>query len=177
MAVNAKKKGNRGERQARDFWKGWTGLEFERVPQSGGLRWKKADNISGDLTCTEPNYIFPYSIEVKFPKEIKFEHLLYSVKSDIIKYWAQAVEDAVRSVKIPLLMMRYNGLPKGMFFIVMYGDYGRFMIDHGLRIPQPHMVLKSPNYLVIFTTNELAKLDYKKFYKIGRRWQKDRLNG
>ena len=56
--INVNRKGGSGERMAKKFFQEWTNWEFERVPRSGGLRWKKVDNITGDLICTEPNIAF-----------------------------------------------------------------------------------------------------------------------
>lgn len=53
--INSKKKGNRLELAVTQFMKEWTGYEFSRVPQSGGLRWKNRTSIAGDVICTDKN--------------------------------------------------------------------------------------------------------------------------
>lgn len=119
MSGNSKNKGNRGEREVCKFWKEWTNYEFSRTPASGGLRWKKADNISSDVICTDDKHSrkFPFSIESKFYKDIRFEHILLgNKKCKILEFWDQANNDSIRAGKLPVLMMRYNNMPKGEFF-------------------------------------------------------------
>lgn len=121
MAINSRKKGRRGEKKARLVLTKWTKLEFAGVPASGGLRWKKTDNITGDLVCTDPLHRFDFSIEVKNHREINFEHLLTpNINSSIKEFWKQCKMDAIRGKKIPLLMMRYDGIrPSDYFFLVI----------------------------------------------------------
>src|SRR5688572_26741286 len=130
MRINSRKKGANGEKLAISWLCSWTGMKFVRVPASGGLRWKNTTNSVGDIICDEPNYIFPLSIEVKFVRDINFEHLLYHRNSKnrkmprIQQFWQQALNDSKRGKKRPFLMMRYNGMPSNTFFIVMgYHDF------------------------------------------------------
>ena len=84
--VNSKQKGSRFERSICKFFQDWTGYEFSRVPASGGLRWKKTDNITSDITCSDPKHSrrFSLSVECKSYQEIKFEHLLLGNKLSIL---------------------------------------------------------------------------------------------
>ena len=54
--INSKKKGNRLELAVTQFMKEWTGYEFSRVPQSGGLRWQNRTSIAGDVICTDKKH-------------------------------------------------------------------------------------------------------------------------
>lgn len=153
--MNAKKKGSKGERMAVAFFREFTGMDFARTPGSGGLRWKKADNISGDIVCVEKNYIFPFGIEVKFYADLKFNHLLYNQKSKIRKFWEQCKTDADRAEKIPMLLMRYNGLPKNFFFVVMQK---KFFKDLDIKFPKPHLVFN--DFLILMTTEGLKKISW-----------------
>lgn len=119
MKVNSRKKGSRGEKKAIEVLTEWTGYPFHRVPQSGGLRWKTEFTV-GDLVCGDALHRFDFSIEAKNYREINFEHLLRdNVDSKIVEFWQQCKADAERGKKIPLLMMRYDMLPKGYFFTVI----------------------------------------------------------
>jgi hypothetical protein len=170
--MNSKKKGNKTERVAAAFMKDWSNWEFSRVPQSGGLRWKAADNIAGDILCTEPNKLFYFSIEVKGYNKIDFSHLLYDTKSDIDKFWQQATDDSIRAHKIPLLLMRYNGLPAGFFFVAMDKNFARHCFK---KLPfERYMYTKN---LFITTTAELAEFDFKTFNKAGKKWLSARATG
>lgn len=172
MAVNSKKKGNRFERYISKFFKDWTGYEFSRTPQSGGLRWKKADNISSDIVCTDPKHStrFPFSVECKFHHEIKFEHLIMGNKGcKISEFWNQVNSDAKRSHKLPLLIMRYNGMPSNEAFVCL---------DIRLDIPKDligdYMLVKHGNStILIFMLTALKKLDYRTLYKQARKLVKD----
>lgn len=171
--INARKKGQRGEKQAIAFLEDWTGMEFARTPASGGLRWGKAENISGDVVCIEKNYIFPLSIEVKFNKEINFEHLLYPKtvmgKKEFVpkikEFWIQTIRDARRAEKIPMLLMRYNGMPSGFFFVVMSATlFG--MLD--MQKLNPYLIYSKG--VIITNTIALSKIPWNTFEDIV--WQK-----
>lgn len=158
--INSRSKGRRGESMACDFFHEWSGMKFTRVPASGGLRWKNTANTTGDIIADEPNYIFPFSIEAKNMGDINFSHLLYDVDSDIIKFWKQCFEDSKRGNKIPMLLMRYNGLKGGMFFVVLQKS---FVESLGV-IFRPRLIYN--NGLVITNTNELKKIPFRLVEKI-----------
>lgn len=178
MPTNSKNKGNRFERAICKFFKDWSGYEFSRVPQSGGLRWKKTDNITSDVICTDDKHSrrFPFSIECKFHKEIKFEDILLDNKSKILEFWKQATSDAVRAKKIPLLIMRYNNMPSGDGFLVINDNLFRaigkpnwdtFTIRHA----------KTGYKLVVVMLHNIKSIPYQVFYKAGRTIKKELFNG
>src|SRR5690606_11936580 len=134
MAVNGKKKGSRNERMICKMLTEWSGLDFRRSPQSGGLRGHVTDYTVGDIVCTDRtmlNKVFPYSIECKSYAQIDFSKLIQIparanrknstefMKCEIDEFWAQCLSDAERGQKLPLLIMRYNALPKDFFFMVL----------------------------------------------------------
>ena len=157
--VNSRSKGRRGEVKAKEVLQKWTGMEFHRVPASGGLRWKKTDNITGDLICGHPTHRFDFSIEVKNYREINFEHLLMPQVKSIItnEFWPQCLKDADRGKKIPLLMMRYDGIrPGDFFFLVMrYLDFKFFKKYLDTTLPYFKY-----GKLVILNSNILFETDY-----------------
>ena len=169
MAINSKKKGNKTERVVASLFKDWSGWEFTRVPMSGGLQWRNRSQVSADIICAEEGIKWPYSVEVKGVKEINFEKLMYNAQSEIEKFWEQCVTDARRAEKIPLLFMRYNGLPKDFFFVVM-------RYSHVKGLPQldkirPRMLVQSPvtGTIAIFPSTELFKIKFINFYNQGKR--------
>jgi hypothetical protein len=163
--INSRKKGKRGEKIARIALKSWTNLEFAGVPASGGLRWKKAENISGDIVCTDALHRFDFSIEVKNYSDINFEHLLMpQVKSKIThEFWPQCVEDSIRAKKLPLLMMRYDGMKKEFFIIVI--RYSEFKKIKSLMPIAKHPYFKLGK-LIFMDSNLLFKTDYQQIKKI-----------
>lgn len=162
MAINARRKGAKNERIAAEFFKEWTGMDFRRTPGSGGLRGHVVDYTEGDLVCTQKNYIFPLCIEVKAYEELNFNHLLYDVGSKIKKFWKQTKESAKRAEKIPILLMRYNGLPRGFFFVVITSGF-----QHKLgEFFEPQ--LQYNGRLVITTTEALKKMSWENADRVAK---------
>lgn len=179
MAINSKNKGNRGEREVAKFMKEWTGYEFTRVPQSGGLRWKSRENIAGDIICSDPKHerYCRLSIEVKFPSEVAFEHLLLHTigksTDKVNHYWNQCSSDANAVNKVPILFIHRNGMKKGTFFVVLDS-----MVASKMIINQPDVIfdygimdyIKSTSKagvfgLTIMNSEDLKKFDYSKLHK------------
>lgn len=179
MAINQRKKGARGEMMGINFFEEWTNLSFKRSPASGGLRGHVVEYTVGDIVCVENNYIFPLSVEIKNVKGINFNHLLYDVKSDIIEYWNQCYKDSERSEKVPILLMRYNGLPKAFFFVVLeYKDYKALNLKLDTK-----MAIRSKGFDLLITTTDCLKTNkWKKFNKLAtklrkKKWRKVRQSG
>lgn len=172
--INSRAKGNRGERVAAEVFQKWTGKTFSKVPRSGGLHWKTANSI-GDIICTTEGHYFPFAIEVKNHKEIDFAQLLIpdlkGVK--ILEFWEQCSRDAERGKKIPLLLMRYDRLPKEFFFVVMTQEMAKLFHTelaltnsdlkslrfHDYKTDQPLMILQSTQFF---------KTDYKTIKAIAK---------
>jgi hypothetical protein len=167
---NGKKKGGKGERVACEFLKEWSGLDFRRTPQSGGLRGHVMDYTVGDIICTDDslrNKVFPLTIEVKNYKKIDFSTLLERsntrgktnkpVQCKVDEWWEQTESDGHRGEKIPILMMRFDNLPKNFFYVVIDRKHGKSLI-----IPKDRLVTKK---YIIFTSEELQKIPWSKFFK------------
>lgn len=177
MAVNSKSKGGRFERAISKWFTAWTGYEFNRVPASGGLRWKNAENISSDVTCTDSKHSrkFRFSIECKNYSDLNFEHVLLERKScKILKFWEQARRDAERAKKFPMLVMHYNGMPKGeAFVIVEHGVYTKCIQPFRKSMNKAQMAFhlnpKNPvgpgNCFYVFLLSDLKEIDYLEFNK------------
>lgn len=124
MAINSKKKGSKNERDVARLFKEWTGYDFARVPQSGGLNWHTS-NSTGDIICTDEKHAhkFKFTVECKFHEEINFAHLIdgtISKKTNkVIHFWEQAVKEGKTVNKVPLLFMRKNGMKRDMHFVAM----------------------------------------------------------
>lgn len=171
--MNSKKKGNKNERELAKWWKDWTGIEFSRVPSSGGLRWKKTDNITSDIICTDPHKSrnFKFNIETKFYKDINFEHLILKDNPKNIKiweFWNQAKDDGKKANRIPILFMRYNSMPRSTWFVVVelrilnivLKLLGKGVLEH------TYFVVESPvDRVGIISSNMLNKVNYRKLHK------------
>jgi len=171
MRKNSRNKGSRFERTIAKAWESWTGYKFSRTPGSGG--WAKAKDAMGDLICTDEKHSrrFPFSIECKNYQDIKFEHILLGLKScKIMSFWEQAKRDAKRANKIPILIMRYNSMPKGeAFFVIEAGAMDLFMITHYPEVSR--MEIKTPKVnLVVYMFKEIQRLvKYSDVFKYARK--------
>lgn len=120
--INSKMKGNANEREACKWLKLWTGEYFARVPSSGGLRWKNNSTVCGDVVCENEAFKFIFSVETKHLKTLHTNSTKLQVNSAIFTIWRQALADAERGKKIPILMLRKNGMPLGEYYIVFDVD-------------------------------------------------------
>lgn len=165
--ANGKAKGSKNERGVAKFWQNWSGLEFSRVPASGGLRWQKKDDISGDIICTDPRKSrrFPFSIECKFYKDINFEHLILgNKKQKIIEFWEQAKTDGERARRIPILFARYNGMPKMTWFVAMPIYLFEILKKLNFKFEGTYFIVSTPDEdFIICNSNELTRIDFNSF--------------
>lgn len=157
--INSRTKGSKNERELAKLFKTWTGKDFARTPSSGGLSWKSS-NSKGDIVCTAEGHYFPFCIEAKNHREINFEHLLYLSKPKIIEFWTQCFNDARKANKIPLLFMRYNGMPKNLHFVALeVATYNKLFVTKNIK---PTITWFSEKYnLVILPSTQLFKQPYK----------------
>jgi hypothetical protein len=118
--MNSRSKGARNERAIAKVLEKWTGKKFAKTPASGGLQWKTS-MTKGDVVCTTEGHYFPFCIEGKFYAKIDFAQLLTPglLNIDIIDWWIQCRRDSRKCNKVPMLLMRYNGLPKDFWFMVL----------------------------------------------------------
>ena len=177
MAVNSKSKGGRFERAISKWFTNWTGYEFNRVPASGGLRWKNAENITSDVACTDSKHSrkFRFSIECKSYQDLNFEHVLLEKKScKILKFWEQARTDAERAKKFPLLIMKYNGMSKGEAFVIVgYEVYVKCIQPYREQMSKAQMAFHlnpkekvgDGNVFYVFLLSDLKVIDYSEFNK------------
>lgn len=89
----------------------WWGVTFRRTPSSGA--WSKnsqrgsvADEFHGDIVAPYGSN-FPFSVECKSYESLELYKSLYGIP-ELFGWWEQCKEDADRSGKIPLLVMREN---------------------------------------------------------------------
>lgn len=157
--INSSKKGSKNERELAHAFEEWTGYKFSRVPMSGGLRWKRTLDTTGDLIVADTEHIheFPFSVETKFHSEVNFWKILRGQKSDILKFWEQAVDDAERGKKVPIVFFRFNGLPKQYWFCII--SYKLFRLIKSKLFFEFGFV-NYDNSIVIFESLYLFESDY-----------------
>lgn len=105
--INSRDKGSKFERKIAKMLSEGYGVEFHRTPLSGGLHWKEANGVSGDIV--PPDTInFPYNIECKnVETDWDFDKIIAGT-SKFWEFWEQASKDAKDSKKIPLLIFKKN---------------------------------------------------------------------
>lgn len=103
--VQSKEKGSRAEILVRDTLRKLTGLQFEKTPLSGALDARYG--LKADLYI--PNEKNRYAIEIKHYKD---DHISSKILTDkdpqLIKFWEQAVREAIESYKRPLLIFKFD---------------------------------------------------------------------
>lgn len=169
MAINSRKKGAKNERVVADLFTKWTGRKFAKTPASGGLQWQSSFS-KGDIVSTDEKFYFPFCIEAKFYEKIDFSHLLTpNIKNvDILKFWEQCNRDAEKCNKIPMLLMRYNGLPKDFYFTVINTQFFEFCIEPFWYKRQRALIYED---LSIIPSDWLFNIPYKKVRGIFNNYQ------
>lgn len=168
--ANGKAKGSKGERELSKWWSQWTGFDFTRVPSSGGLRWKgMVGATTGDIVCAHDIHSrrFQFSVECKTYKDINFEHyILGNKKSKLKGFWEQASDDAIRGNKVPILFMRYNGMAKNTYFVMMPLLVYNLLFPTLIKLDYPRFLVQGvDDGLVIMNSNDLLKFDYMQLHK------------
>jgi|TARA_A100001015_G_scaffold309079_1_gene407860 Holliday junction resolvase len=104
--VDSRAKGARGEYLVRDMLRERSGLQFERVPNSGALEYLK-----GDLYV--PNEKNRFCIEVKNYESSAFTDKIFTAQksSNLINWWKKVRQQAKGGNQEPLLFFKYNRSP------------------------------------------------------------------
>lgn len=163
MAVNRRQKGNRGEKMAASVIMKWTKKKFMRAETNNSIHMITADNSKGDIICKTEGHYWPFCTEVKFYEDLNFQHLLYLPNPKILDFWNQCTNDAKRCNKCPLLMMRYNGLPKDFFFVAIPLKIYYLYFAKALKRSITFQI--DALGIVIFTSSDLLKIPYKEIRK------------
>jgi len=170
---NSNAKGGKNERGVAKLLTRWTGFEFARVPQSGGLGWQNRMQITGDVIPTDPADMvtFPFSVEAKFYKEIDFEAPLLGNNVKWIDWWNQADRDAERAEKLPIVFMRRNLMPKDEHYIIVSLDtFDIFTGIDGFNNPYGYFIYNDD--IVILPSRDLLRAPYANIEKgLRRLWK------
>jgi len=174
---NSKTKGSRNERNVAKLMENWSGYEFARTPQSGGLHWKK-QHTTGDIVCIDEKHghRFSFSIECKFHESLDLLHLIDDTigkkSNKILSFWEQTTNDAWQAKRLPLLFMRRNGMKKDMHFVVMETNFFLLLLSEfepwGIKYGIFHYSHPDFNF-TIMNSEDLFATDYRIFHKLGRK--------
>ena len=104
--VDSRAKGARGEYLVRDMLRESTGMQFERVPNSGALEYLK-----GDLYV--PHEKNRFCIEVKNYAESPLTDRIFTQEktNNLITWWKKLIIQAAGGNQDPLLFFKYNRSP------------------------------------------------------------------
>jgi Holliday junction resolvase len=132
MAINSKTKGNCNERAAAQVLTEWTGHEFVRVPQSGGLGWDNKQDVCGDLISTDKDFDCFLSIETKHYRSLGLKKSIQLLRENsvVYRFMEQCKRDAKTAGKKPFLMLRENGMKSGTWYIflpVSFSEHLKFI--------------------------------------------------
>lgn len=112
--MNSKQKGNNFERKVAKILTEKLGMEFNRTPSSGGLRWASDNNVYGDIVTPDD---FPFIIECKNRENWSFDQLMKGECKEFDS-WAEQVEgDCDRfqnntlEYAYPLIIFTKNRMP------------------------------------------------------------------
>jgi len=177
--INSRSKGAKNERNVAKILETWTNKKFSKTPASGGLQWQTS-NSKGDVVCTTEGHFFPFCIEAKFHNRIDFSHLLTpNIKNcDILGFWAQCARDAKKCNKVPMLLMRYNQLPKEFYFLVVTQEFAKLihpqlaMSNQGL-VSLRYSDYKTDTHLMIMRSTEVFRTQYRTIKVIAKQYIKD----
>lgn len=162
--INSKRKGDNNERDLAKYLSKWTGYQFERVPSSGGLAWKDSVQTVGDVVCTTPNSRVPFTFETKALKKLGLNSPILRSNSCVFKHWVQCEREGIQANRIPLFIVRENGMPKKTWWVFM--DYSLFvLLDKIGFVLQPHFSGQQQDYnfdLVGVHSDDFKTIDYRK---------------
>lgn len=131
-SINSNRKGKVNELDLCKALTKWVGFEFNRVPASGGLRWKDAEGVTGDLVPEKKD--FPFVIETKFYADFEVKEKLRK-NSKIYNFYSQVCRDIERLqqnkniVKYPVVFARKNGMGKN-WYVFFSNDFTPFLDKH-----------------------------------------------
>lgn len=123
-------KGQGYERYIAKKFAEWYKCAFHRVPLSGGLKWGANLKTHGDIVCDDP--VFPFTIECKCQEKWRFESIFVNKDRLMGKWWLQALDQASKIKKEPILIFTKNNSPD---FIRM-----RVVVFQRLGLCIPHLI-------------------------------------
>ena len=176
--TNARSKGSRNERGVAKLFSDWTGYEFARTPQSGGLNWKKKIT-TGDLVCIDETHgpRFKFTIECKFHADLDFSYLIDGSigkkTNKLSHFWVQALKEGETVHKIPLLFVRRNGMKTDMHFVIMaYSTFLKFSIYlDQIKFKYGFMTYVGENMrIAIINSEDWFTLDYQVIHKLATKF-------
>lgn len=114
---NSRAKGKTYERLVAKELGGWWGEPFRSTPGSGALHWEQDSRVAGDIVAPVDSK-FPFTVECKKREGWYFDGLINET-GEIPSWWQQALEDAARVDREPLLVFSKNRAPS---YVMMHWE-------------------------------------------------------
>ena len=177
--ANSKRKGAKNERGVSHLFAEWTGYEFARTPQSGGLHWQKKIT-TGDIVCIDEKHMseFALSIECKFHEDLDFSHLIDGTigkgTNKVLHFWNQCITDAKKVRKVPCLFMRRNGMKADTHFVAIPTElYTLLSLGHPEYGSKYGVVSYFSNTMkiAILNSEDFFDLDYEYFHIVAQAYR------
>lgn len=104
--TDSRAKGQRAEYAVRDLLRDSTGLEWDRVPGSGGFG--QSHGLKGDIYLPPPTGVLSaFTIEVKhYADDVISTNIFNSTVSQLEKFWEQTCREAEQMKAKPLLIFK-----------------------------------------------------------------------
>lgn len=159
--IHSKRKGNAFERQICDIFRSRFNDKFSRVPSSGAIATAQKEELSSEAKVMLSGDIivpknFRFSIECKSRREFSLWELIGDAKAIEWQEWfKQATQDASRSHKEPLVIVKYNN--RQILAIMSEQFLSEFRNDKVKYIQYDKMI--------VCLLNKMLKFDRSFFYK------------
>ena len=161
-----KAKGRSFENEVAKLLTEWSGVTWKRVPMSGG--WHK-DIITGDIFCSAEyekgsTIRVPISIEIKKQESFNIMHLFKETTGLVDSWWEQAITDAKKASKVPVVIFSKNYCP--VFIIVptkLLNRISNLYKKRGLfdNLCQIRCFLKGEAVTILLLDDFLEKVEFK----------------
>lgn len=155
--INSKKKGNGNERNACKSMREWVGQKFCRVPQSGAIRRVNVEGVVADIMpdTTDESFVWSYVVETKALKKLTVPRILPN-NAKLFTIWNQCITDARRAVKIPIALLRSNGMSAGEYYLVLEASLGGRLL--ALAVPPLFSGSNHTHSLIGFLFSDVKRL-------------------
>ena len=165
--INSKVKGNRNELALSHWLSAWTGLDFKRVPSSGGLGWKDSVQTVGDVVCVTKGADFPFTIETKHLKTLGLgKGSLLRNNSKVFTIWEQCEIEGKAANKVPLFFGRSNGMKANAWWVFMGEDLAFNIKATHHMINFKYKGFKEDLVLYGMHSDDFKNFDYKQLYEL-----------
>ena len=138
--INSKAKGNRFELKVAKLLTVRFGVDFSRVPCSGGLHWQGDSRVSGDIV-PPVDWFWPYSLECKDRSfELSIPQLMAG-KGPLSDWYEQANKDAMRAGDGYAPVVVFNVARRGIYALIDESQINTYRPINSIVLPNDLVIL------------------------------------